>query len=337
MNNSGEKESDERHQNINNFYQRQLNISLQFSEHISEIVTKSVPDMKQLLIAIPKIELPLIRIGNISPLISINRTVAENLDASTKPLIELVKKFSEDYQQSLVGPLAGMWSEQISNLVKNVGKIASYHYPPNWQGEGLLKLADNLETLLLDEGLPLAWVPPRHILAKVIQANTSSERRRVLYSNRMCIITACEQELKSIGRRELDELIAFVLESIEAMRNGHWKASQALSTNVMDTIVSQLFDKSTKIAIRNHKTRISWKEYPVKEALVLGGIWGAYLEYWPDGKSNNIPQQYTRHASAHGVSRRQYTNINALIALMHVVGLLKLIASEQPDTNRAIS
>lgn len=54
---------------------------------------------------------------------------------------------------------------------------------------------------------------------------------------------------------------------------------------------------------------------------MLGGIWGAHGEFWPD-KGDKIPRSYSRHGSVHGVSRRQYSRINAVLALMHVVSLL---------------
>ena len=65
-------------------------------------------------------------------------------------------------------------------------------------------------------------------------------------------------------------------------------------------------------------------QYPLRVAIVLGGIWGSYGEFWPSN-GDVIPREFSRHGSAHGVSRRQYSRINSLLALMHVVSLLKLL------------
>ena len=59
----------------------------------------------------------------------------------------------------------------------------------------------------------------------------------------------------------------------------------------------------------------------ITESIVIAGLWGAFGAYWPDN-GDEIPTIFSRHTSAHGVSRRQYSKVNAVIALMHVVAYL---------------
>jgi hypothetical protein len=48
----------------------------------------------------------------------------------------------------------------------------------------------------------------------------------------------------------------------------------------------------------------------------------AFGQFWPKN-GDQIPRDFSRHASAHGVSRRRCSRINVLLALMHVTALLK--------------
>jgi len=248
----------------------------------------------------------------------------------TSALFPNLDKMTESINRSLAPAMNGWFDayrDQFADLAKSLRKIAEAQYPPNWLGDEIIELPDNLETLLLDEGLPLAWVPPRPVLEKVFEASTAGDRRRVLSDNWRGIVAACLEQLKSIDEPELHEYAEFAVEAAESLRDGRWRASQALSANLMDSILHRSFDKASKKKLTDQKTRIDWENYPIRPALVLGGIWGSYSEYWASN-GDPIPRRYTRHASAHGVSRRQYTRLNSVVALMHVVGLLKVIESD---------
>jgi hypothetical protein len=269
------------------------------SSYLSSIA-KINTDFLASLDLMPKIDLPIIRIDT--------AVMFPNLD-----------KFAQSITKTIQPAMAGLFDSyrvQFAELGKNFSKILSTSFPQNWQGEELIKLPKNLETMLLDEGLPLAWVPPRPVLEKVFAAHSAGARRTVLSNNWRCIMEACVSELDGVSEPKLMEYVEFATEAAESLRDGRWRASQALSANLMD---------SNK-KLTGQKSRVEWEDYPIRAALVFGGIWGSYSEYWAS-KGDPIPRRYTRHASAHGVSRRQYTRLNAVIALMHIVGLLKVIES----------
>ncbi len=68
----------------------------------------------------------------------------------------------------------------------------------------------------------------------------------------------------------------------------------------------------------------------MRVSIALGGR-GAHGQFWPN-QGEKIPRLYSRHGSAHGVSGRQYSRINAVLALMHVVSLLRLMDVDLSDT-----
>lgn len=237
------------------------------------------------------------------------------LKEQTKAIDSLIKSLSKD------------WFNQISEIAKNAQKFVARSFPPNWtEGQTLSITPTNLETMLLDEGLALAWVPPHSVTEKLFAANDATQRRKILFNNRRGIINACLTELRAIDEPKLKEYVDFAIESAETIQSGHWRASQALSTNLIDSMILRLFDGQSKSTLTNQKQRIDWKSYPIREAVVFGGIWGSYSRYQPGDA--NIPRKYTRHASAHAVSNRQYTKINTLIALMHLTAFIKLISED---------
>lgn len=304
--------------------------------------------MAKTVVPIPKIDLPIMKIdvaALLPGLMVASKAVANlavpKIDVSALlPKIDTADLFPELTKTSealakAIAPAMESWSrvyrDQFAGVAEHLAKITKSLYPPNWQDETMVSLPKNLDQILLDEGLPLAWVPPHAVLVKLFAASTPGERRTILSNHWRQILASCVTELESISESKLKEYVEFALEAAESLGAGRWKASQALSANLMDTILHRVFDKASRQKLIGQKSRIDYKSYPIKEALVLGGIWGSYSEYWTSN-GDLIPRRYTRHASAHGVSRRQYTRLNSLVALMHVVGLLKVI---EFDASRA--
>lgn len=319
------------------FSEAQLETIRQLVESVNKMVAKSIPDLSNTLKAIgtmPRITTPAFDSIASSIVPALNKTMSSLIPPSTTSAINSAIAAISKQQTSMISeilkPFNEKWIDQFSNITKNIRKIVLSSYPPNWRGDGALNLPSNLDALLLDEGLALAWVPSKKVLVKLFAASDAGERRKILFNNRASIINTCFIELQGIDEPHLKEYVDFALESAESIRAGHWRSSQALSTNLIDSTIIRLFDQQSKTKLTSHSQRLDWKEYPVRSAVVFGGIWGSYARYQPG--DSNIPQRYTRHASAHAVSNRQYTKINALIALMHVTALLKLI-SEDFDNN----
>lgn len=256
---------------------------------------------------LPKIEVPALPLdyGTLFPdLADLNKTIAK----SVLPGIEA---------------LHSLQREQFAGLLKGVRAALDSMLPPNWRSDAV-QFPHDLEVLLLDEGLPLAWVPPQDVLAKVFASETAAARRRVFGSHWKSVTTACLSELEGIQDAGLHEYVEFAVDAAKALRDGQSKASQALSANLLDTILRRSFSKDSHRALTDQDSRPSIDDYPVRVAIVIGGIWGSHSEYRP-WRRDAIPHRYSRHASAHGVSRRQYSRVNAIMALMHVVGLLKVM------------
>jgi hypothetical protein len=220
---------------------------------------------------------------------------------------------------------------QFAETFASFAKVLDTAWPPNWHGAqrpDQLKLS--LESMLLDEGLCLAWVPPTPVLERLFAASSRQDRRSVIGRSWKYILDASERELDAVTKPVYRHYVSFARYAVDAVRTGNHQAGQALAANLLDTVLQQVFSTDSRKIITNQKSRFDIGKYPLQLSLVLGGIWGSYLRYQPrDG--DKIPTQFSRHASAHGVSARQYSRVNATLSIMHVVALLRAV---QPLRNR---
>lgn len=211
---------------------------------------------------------------------------------------------------------------QFAEVIATARRAYESALPPNWPSGAALPAG--LEALLLDEGLALAWVPPADAVAQIFAAATPAERRAVIGRRWRGIGRACIAELDQVAHRSLTEHAGFGIEAAETLLAGSPAPSQALSSNLLDSILWAHFSSDDRRTITGQKVRLDISEYPLRVAIVLGGIWGAHSQFFPE-RNERIPRKYTRHGSVHGVSRRQYSRVNAVLALMHVTALLRVL------------
>lgn len=198
--------------------------------------------------------------------------------------------------------------------------------PPNIRALGSAMDLERLIDLATDEGLQFAYVPPTAVISKVLAAPDAAARRQVIRNNGRLILRSCENELALVQRADLTHHVAFAQRSASALRAGHRDASQALSANLLDTVLADQLGPLKKL-VTNQKSKPDVDEFSVRAAIALSGIWSAHGQYFPE-KGDRVPRAYSRHGTVHGVSKRQFTAVNATLALMHVVALLRLLDSQ---------
>jgi hypothetical protein len=278
-----------------------------FSRNVSVIASMPKIDVSSLL---PKIDVPDLKL-DYSSLFPDFSKVHENLWESVRPSVEAIQILQRD---------------QFADIIKNARAMVRAAMPPNWRDDNIT-IPANLEVMLLDEGLALAWVPQAAVVQRLFSASSAQERRRILGARWTTVTKACITELEGIEQPKLGEHTKFALKAAKTLLAGHAEPAQALSANLLDTILRQSFDAKDLKAVTGQKTRMKIDDYPLRVAIVLGGIWGSFGEFWAS-KGTPIPRNFSRHGSAHAVSQRQYSRINSLLALMHVVSLLKLLETD---------
>ncbi|MFF0822035.1 hypothetical protein ACFYUR_16830 [Micromonospora haikouensis] len=228
-------------------------------------------------------------------------------------------------------PVLRAQREQIAKVMAGVATAVQRMYPENWHGVTGLEF-ERLESILLDEGIPLVGVPRRTTVQAVLDAPDAAARRAVVGRRWRSILTDCEAALGSFQRRELRGQIPFAEKAIRALRDGHPEAAQALAANLLDTVLRTHFTADFRTITNNRPngSRLDLDDYTVRVACAIAPVWAAYRQFWTSN-GDPVPRTFARHASAHAVSRAQYNRTNAVLGIMLVTSLLWLCEHETPE------
>jgi len=218
------------------------------------------------------------------------------------------------------------------NIFESLGNFAARNFPENWEGVNASSFK-GLSPILIDDGIPLMWVPGPVVVEALLTAGSASDRRRIIGSRWKKIVSDCETVLHGIGHPKLLGERDFALDCVDALRDGHTNPAQSLAANLLDTVLGHL-DKGT----RTLRTKNNFKQkgekfdldsHEFRVAFTFAPVWCAHATFWVD-KGDSIPRTFGRHPSVHAVSRAQYSRINAVIGIMVVTSVLKFFDLELP-------
>ena len=213
--------------------------------------------------------------------------------------------------------------KQFDSIFQQVDRALDVVLPPNWRG---VRGLDQIDTLALDEGLALAWVPPPDVLRALMAAPSKQARRRILGRRWKRIVRACNEAIESTSEDGVIEYRRFATKVIDMLVDGHSEGAQALAANLLDTMLRETLDESSRRQVTNQRERLSIDDLPMRAAMVFAGIWGSHTAFM-SWRGDAIPRSFSRHGSVHAVSRIQYSRINALFALMHITSYIMLLDS----------
>lgn len=151
--------------------------------------------------------------------------------------------------------------QQFAQIIAGARRALDAQLPPNWRAEGV-SIPTNLGVLLLDEGLASAWVPPPSVVMRLFNASSASERRRILGARWKGVAQACLEELDRACDPSVTSHAGFARKAAEALLAGSHEASQALSANLLDTVLLAEFSATDRKSITGRKARLDIDEYP---------------------------------------------------------------------------
>src|SRR5258708_11371042 len=200
--------------------------------------------------------------------------------------------------------------------------------PPNWPDD------PDRETPLeiMNAGIRLIWVPRSDIVERLTTAGNADARGAILGQTAQEIVDDCEAVLADVTAPDLQPLASLAGAAGRALRDGHGAASQALAANVFDTwlrdaarrgvvfippkgyfryphVVRQMKPLASEVRIRD-----------LRELGVQASILAALRDFGP---GDAIPAEVGRHPTAHAAGPEQYTDVNAVIALMLTTSVLR--------------
>lgn len=198
--------------------------------------------------------------------------------------------------------------------------------PPNLKDHADEIRASQVHEFVEQEGIPLYLVPHGRTALRLLRAKNRAGRRRVLGDCYESLVEDCAAVLVQADHEVVSDELGFALDGLGAMRAGHVRSAQAMFTVTLDTLIYRFYpDRKARGVITNRKRGADVPdeidEMGVRKLFVWLPIWNAHEEFWKH-KGDKVPHYYSRHASVHGVSSRQFSKRNCIQVLMLVTSLI---------------
>jgi len=229
--------------------------------------------------------------------------------------------------------LAQQVAEQQSAWIKTLGptleRLKLTFYPSNLRPiEGLRW--EEVESVVMVDGIALYGVPRTVIAEALIRAESASKRRDILGRRWKAICVDCRAAVEGCESEAVANYVPIALKAHDALTAGHTEAAQALTGSLMDSIVNTYFGKERHLYTPDksgRRTNVAYDEFTAHEYIALAPIWQAWQKFFPD-EGLPVPHTYSRNATAHTVSAKQYTLRNAVQGLMIVSSLIYFFDGE---------
>jgi hypothetical protein len=181
--------------------------------------------------------------------------------------------------------------------------------------------------VVAEEGIPLAWVPRKAIVATLVGAGDRATRMRIIMAHTAEIIEDCELCLAECKDTDLTDVVQLAERVITAVKDGHNETAQALAVVLAEALITQYvvagptagsYKKAAQIARFSDDVDLS----QLRWAFTIAPIPRFYTEWFPE-RGTPSPTELSRHASVHHPSLNQYTTENGLLSLLLLVSLLR--------------
>lgn len=260
--------------------------------------------------------------------------VAQFLEAS-RPRFDFTPLISPALSAA-VQTMSRQWSDDLfGSLRSSLGPVlepevlSTFQHnflPPNLRDHVDEVSAQQVYDFLQEEGIPLYHVPRGATAVRLLRAKDRRVRRQVLSDRYVSLVEDCEAVLGGALHPAVRDEVAFTLDGIGAMRAGHTKSAQALFTVTLDSMIYRFYpDRTVRTMITNRKKDADVPgpidSMGVHQAFVWLPVWNAHEPFWK-GEGDAIPRHYSRHASVHGASKRQFSKRNCVQSLMLVTSLI---------------
>jgi hypothetical protein len=232
-----------------------------------------------------------------------------------------------------VSKITSTFAEQQSAWLKNLGSaIAAMHaafYPPNLRAIEGLKFAE-VETVVMVDGIPLYGLPRAATADALIRADGTSERRRILGRRWRTISADCRAIVIGCESQAVAPYVPFAVAALDALDGGHTAAAQALAGSLVDATLNAYFGKDRyKYTPDRHgkRTKDAYDEFSIRQFTAFAPMWQAYQQFFVT-EGDKVPATFSRNATAHTVSPRQFNRRNAVQGLMLACSLLYRLDEE---------
>ena len=252
-----------------------------------------------------------------------------NLNKISGQLYKNVDFGLSDSFAKLAQQVAAQQSAWMKTLGPSLERLKLSFYPPNLQPiEGLRW--EEVESVVMVDGIALYGVPRTAIAEALIRADSAAKRRDILGRRWKAISADCRAAVEGCETERVAPYVPMALRALDALEAGHTEAAQALTGSLLDSMVNTYFGADRYLYTpdkRGKRTNAAYDEFTAHEYIALAPIWQAWQKFFPD-EGLPVPHTFSRNATAHTVSTKQYTRRNAVQSLMIVSSLIYFFNGE---------
>lgn len=240
------------------------------------------------------------------------------------PLISMAARFNDalfPYQGILDGVRRNLAPalEDFARLIRQASRGA---LPAN------LRDFDPLDPLIVEqlanEGITVWAVPNAALVRRLFAAPDKSSRREIIGRAWLTILDDCADVASRAVTGRYSTQARFLEEAINAMRQGHVAAGQALATSTLETMLHFSMPNEDRIKMISHgkKTRIDhFRALDLAQAMVFRPIWFTYRPQYTKADLA-VASSFARHGVTHALTGRQVNKRNAAQAVMLAASIL---------------
>lgn len=227
--------------------------------------------------------------------------------------------------ETLAEKLAQLHAEISANLINATNWIPLFReldFPSNWSDE--IRKDVRLDQMARENAIVLFEVGSDKRINDLVKLNSREERSAYLSNNWQEMALEVEAWIES---QEFESELSIPLrESANALSRGHVFASQSLAFSIIEHVGILIFNQ-------RFGEKVLKSEYIDPDEFEIADIGWSYLmsailrmyEYVPlSGSFDETPSVVNRHWSAHSVSFRNYTQENAITALLNAASWVAL-------------
>lgn len=252
-----------------------------------------------------------------------------NLSKISGQLYKNVDFGLSDSFAKLAQQVAAQQTAWMKTLGPSLERLRLSFYPPNLRPiEGLGW--ENVESVVMVDGIALYGVPRTSIAEALIRADSAAKRRAILGRRWKAISADCRAALEGCETEAVAPYVPMALRALEALEAGHTEAAQALAGSLLDFMVNTYFGTDRYLYTPDKmgkRTNAAYDEFTAHEYIALAPIWQAWQKFFPD-EGLPVPHTFSRNATAHTVSTKQYTHRNAVQSLMIASSLIYFFNGE---------
>jgi hypothetical protein len=210
----------------------------------------------------------------------------------------------------------------LRELARQWHRLWEEAIPPNWAGlepDEIMHVLDRVG----ETGYCLVWVP-RVELVRAIIGHAPSSAAGILLGHREDVLRDLGATLADVDHPDLQEHRKAAEEAVRVFRGGDFRAAQALANCVLTSELHVWFEMKMSAATKR-VTAANPTDAPIQE-LRLHTIYLALNKaldrFYPAAPAADF-SRFNRHNTAHRITRKQWTEANALSALLLAVSFLR--------------